>query len=65
MTLQDELRKLSAQHRSELMQAFELEIDLWVVVRDNVFVGVNIVDDPRLDILETQGVWSYGRLRST
>jgi len=65
MSLKDELRKLSSEHRGLLMQAFEQGTDQFVIVRDDIYVGVNLVANPRLQILETNGVWSYGRLKTS
>lgn len=64
MTLADELRKLSSEHRELLMQAFEQGTDHYVIVRDDIYVGVNLVENPKLEALETSGVWSYGRLKT-
>ena len=65
MNLEDEIRKLSKIHREELMQAFEQGIDRRVIVRENIFIGVHLIEDPKLDVLEAKGAWSYGRLKTS
>lgn len=64
MNLKDEIRKLSSAHKQELMQAFEQGIDRYVIVRDNIFVGVNLVPNDKLEVYEAEGAWSYGRLKT-
>lgn len=64
MTLKDEIRKLSSVHRQELMQAFEQGIDRYVIVREDIFVGVHLVPDAKLHVIEAEGAWSYGRLKT-
>ena len=65
MNLKEEVRKLSSAHREELMQAFEQEIDRFIIVRENIFVGVHLVENPSLDVLEQEGAWSCGRLKTS
>ena len=61
--LKEELRKLSKSKKEELFYAFNAELPCHVKIHDGLFIGVNIVPDDHFEILETEGVWSYGRLR--
>ena len=54
---------LPEQQRKQLMSAFEQGIDQIVTLKDGKFLGVNIVDVKHLDVEETRGAFSYGRIR--
>lgn len=64
MNLKDEIRKLSSEYRGLLMASFEEGLDRYVVVRENIFVGVHLVADAKLDVLHQEGAWSCGRLKT-
>jgi hypothetical protein len=62
--LKEQLRKLPQAKRSELMFAFNEEIPFYVEIQDgDFFIGVYLTPGEALEVLETEGVWSYGRLR--
>jgi len=63
LKLKDELRKLSAKNREQLMLAFEAGFADHVVVRDDVFVGVHLAPSERFAVVETNGTWSCGHVR--
>lgn len=60
--LREIFKTLSQESRAELMYALEQELIKWIKLPDNKFIGVNIKALPQLQILETQGPWSYGIL---
>jgi len=64
LNLKEELRKLSAEHRKQLMLAFEQEIPCHVVVRGDVFVGVHLIVNGNFEVIEEQEPWSCGYVRS-
>lgn len=45
------------------MYAFEQEMAQYVVLDGDIFIGVNVEPLQNLEILETSGVWSYGRIK--
>jgi hypothetical protein len=61
--LKDELRRLASVKKQELFFAFEAELPCHVKINEDEFIGVNIIPDDHFEILEAEGVWSYGRLR--
>ena len=44
------------------MYAFEEEIAQYIELGDGTFLGVNVDCLKNLEILETAGVWAYGRI---
>lgn len=54
---------LTQQQKQELDYSFESGDANYVLV-DDYFVGVHVVGNPNLEILEMKGAWSYGRINS-
>lgn len=46
------------------MLAFEQGLDRYVIVRSDIFVGVHLIEDPKLKVIEAKGAWSCGRLKT-
>lgn len=57
------LQQLNHADREQLMYAFEQEMAQYVVLDGDIFIGVNVEPLQNLEILETSGVWSYGRIK--
>ena len=58
------LGKITESQRRQLMYAFNEEIPQHVVLEDGVhFLGVHCEGISTLEIIETAGAWSYGRIR--
>lgn len=56
------LDNLPADKRKLLMLAFEDDKSCHVELENGYYVGVNWPPGPGLEVLETQGVWSLGRI---
>ena len=56
------LDKLSDGSREALRCAFEQGDTLIVKLPDDKFIGVNVVENPKLSITESVGHWAYGQL---
>lgn len=65
MTLKSVLDSLKPEQYRRLMFAFEHDIEQWVVLENNKFLGVNIVRVPFLvpDPKMTAGRWCYGDVK--
>jgi len=57
------IRNLEEIGRQELIYALENDITAIVQVEDGHFVGVNVVPNGKLKILESDGPWSYGIIK--
>ena len=55
------LKSLTLEERKQLMYAFENEFTQYIDLPNNKFIGVNIQSIKCLEILESKGVWSYGK----
>ena len=60
--IKDVLDNLQDDQRRQLFYAFDHEFAQHVVLPDNKFVGVNVVD-PHLVAEESAGVWTYGTIK--
>jgi hypothetical protein len=60
--LKSKIKELNEIDRATLMEAFNNETSICVKFGDGEFVGVNLPNNP--DILETCGVWSYGKINA-
>lgn len=56
------LEKLSKADFGQLLYALNEELSQYIRLSDNMFIGVHINGQTDLVIIETQGVWSYGRI---
>lgn len=56
------LDKLPSEDRKMLMYAFENLMTKFVVLEDNVFIGVNVSHLPNLKIEEEAGYWACGKV---
>lgn len=65
MTLKNVLDSLKPEQYRRLMYAFEFDIEQWIELPDNKFLGVNIVRVPFLipDPKMTAGRWCYGDIK--
>lgn len=62
MTLREAITSLVPADMQRLMVAFNnLETD-FVKINVNEFVGVNVNDPAKFQILETKNSWAYGKL---
>lgn len=57
------IEKLDPRERQRLMIGFENEFSQHVELPDGKFIGVNMPEDEKFDILEQTGVWSYGEIK--
>lgn len=53
---------LNTADKQLLMVAFEAGTEQIIELVDSHFIGVNISDMGRYDVLERKGEWSYGRI---
>lgn len=63
MTLKEAIKALTKRQMDLLNYAFENELSQYVIIGKVLFVGVNVENTPGLEILETKGVWSYGKIK--
>jgi len=63
VTMRDRLNDLSVDQQRQLQYAFEQQFSQYVEVGDKMFVGVNVTPIEHLEILESAGTWSYGRIK--
>lgn len=61
--LQLVLKSLKSDQREQLMTAFNQETDTFVEYEEGKFIGVNCGQATMLEITETRGVWSIGRIK--
>lgn len=59
------LDKLSDGSREALRCAFEQGDTLIIKLNDSKFIGVNVVANTNLIILESAGLWAYGKIGVT
>ena len=64
-TVKVEIAKLPADKRQQLMYAFESGLPQYIELADNWFVGVNVNDLKNLEILDSAGAWSIGRIKQS
>lgn len=64
-TVKTEMNKLTNEKRQQLMYAFESDIPQYVELSDGWFIGVNITDLKQLEVVDTAGAWSIGRIKQT
>ena len=62
-TMRDRLNDLTVEQQRQLQYAFEQQFAQYVEIGDGKFVGVNVKSIPHLEILESAGTWSYGRIK--
>lgn len=60
--LREALERLSDNEKARLFYALEQELTAWIALPESFFIGVHIRSVPSLTIMETQGVWSYGKV---
>jgi hypothetical protein len=63
VTIRDTLDKLPTQAKRQLMYAFEHELSQYVELDHDVFIGVNVGHLKNLDIQQTAGLWSMGKIK--
>jgi len=63
MTLKDRLNNISVDKQRQLQYAFEQSFAQYVEAEAGYFVGVNVKPIAHLEILESAGVWSYGKIK--
>ena len=49
--------------QTRLMIGFENDFAQHVELSEGMFLGVHIPDDPKFNVLEQSGVWTYGELK--
>lgn len=60
--IKEALATISKPERQMLDYAFENGVAEYVIISKKWFIGVNIVNNPNIDILETKGLWSFGNI---
>ena len=60
--IRDRLEQLKPEQKRQLMYAFEHDMGQYVKLNENYFIGVNVKPIRNLEILESAGVWAYGRI---
>lgn len=63
--LREIIKALTKPDKDQLLYALEQELTSWVKLPEHKFVGVNIKALPQLTILESQGPWSYGDIKTS
>ena len=61
--IKEVIDKLRPDERRLLMYAFEQEFSQYIRLPGNTFVGVNTQSIKNLEVLETAGKWTYGRVK--
>lgn len=64
-TMRDRLDSLSEEQRSQLQYAFENQFSQYVDIGDNQFMGVHVTPIEHLEVIESAGAWSYGRIKGS
>lgn len=62
MTLREALDGLEKHDRARLMYAFDEMMPQYIVLPDDMFIGVFCEHLEHLDTLQEAGDWSYGRI---
>ena len=62
-TMRDRLSNLSLEQQRQLQYAFEQQFAQYVEVGSDEFVGVNVQHIAHLDIVDSAGTWSYGKIK--
>ena len=62
-TMRDRLNALSLEQQRQLQYAFEQQFAQHVEINNGYFVGVNVEPVAHLEILESAGAWSYGKIK--
>ena len=55
------LESLTTSQRAQLMTAFNHHFSQCIPLGD-MFIGVHLVENPKLLVTETAGCWSYGKI---
>ena len=63
MTIKEAIAKLSKEDQKHIMDAFNNVEPHYIIFDNDCFVGVNVVGLPHLDIQETHGYWSIGKVK--
>lgn len=63
MTLQEALNDLDLHERQELQLAFDDLRPHLLMLEDGFFLAVHFDHDATHDVIETQGYWSYGKVK--
>ncbi len=61
--LKELLDKLSIDDKRQLMYAFEEGMAQFIQIDTNHFIGVYVECLTQLEILESVGAWSYGKIK--
>jgi len=65
MSIKAQIERLTLEQRRQLSHAFDHGFSQFVKFGDNEYIGIHInsTNFPNLEILESTGVWSYGKIR--
>ena len=63
MTIRERLNNLSIDKQRQLQYAFECQFAQYVEIEDGHFLGVNVQPIEHLEILESAGTWSFGKIK--
>ena len=57
------LKQLSKNDMKQLLIAFNQEIAQYIILDDDIFIGVHVEPLSNLEILERSGYWACGRIK--
>ena len=63
MTVTETLKTITADQRDALFTAFNENQTLIIKLEDNFFIGVHVYETASINIINTSGFWSVGRLK--
>ena len=58
------LQSLAPDKLALLLHAFEVEESYYVEIGDGDFIGVNVLGNPHLRILQMEGAWASGQVNN-
>jgi hypothetical protein len=61
--IKEALAAISRSERQMLDYAFENGIADYVIISKKWFIGVNLVNNPNITVLETKGLWAFGEIK--